>query len=104
MSAPPYTQPGLFDPIDPAGVDTPCPILPADGKRIQTQLDATRRLMQNGLWWTIAELAKYTGASEAGQSARIRDLRKHPYRYRVERRRIALGSAVYEYRLLAPAP
>ena len=101
MSAPPYTQPGLFDPIDPAGVDTPCPIPPSDGQRIQTQFDMTRRLMGNGMWWTLAELAHHTGASEAGQSARIRQLRNHPWHFRVERRRVK-NSTVYEYRLLGP--
>lgn len=89
----------LWGPVDPAGVDTPCPIPPSDGKRIQNQLDHTRRLMQNGLWWTLAELAHETGASEAGQSARLRDLRKFPYHYRVERRRLP-NSTLYAYRLL----
>ena len=92
-------QPTLWDAPNPAVVDTACPIPPSDGKRIANQLDHTRRLMQSGLWFTLGELCAMTGASEAGQSARIRDLRKHPYRYRVERRRVT-GQTRYEYRLV----
>jgi hypothetical protein len=94
-----YVQRSLFEPVVEAQVDAPCPIPPSDGRRIQNQLDHTRRLMQNGLWWTLDELCALTGASGAGQSARIRDLRKHPYRYRVERRRVS-GQTNYEYRLV----
>lgn len=49
-----------------------------DFQRLKTSLDKVRHLMTNppDLWWTLSGLAKMTGSSEAGISARIRDLRK----------------------------
>tara|TARA_R110000744_G_scaffold74887_1_gene149310 strand:+ start:659 stop:1024 length:366 start_codon:yes stop_codon:yes gene_type:complete len=49
-----------------------------DFERLKTSLERVRFLMTNpaGSWWTLSELAERTGSSEAGISARIRDLRK----------------------------
>jgi hypothetical protein len=47
-----------------------------DDPRLTTQLALVYRALRGGGWWTLAELAYYSGGSEAGVSARIRDLRK----------------------------
>ena len=49
-----------------------------DFARLKTSLEKVRWLMLNplGKWWTLRELADQTGSSEAGVSARVRDLRK----------------------------
>ena len=48
-----------------------------DGKRLSRQLDRVREVMQDKKWHTLAELVtRVGGASEAGVSARIRDLKK----------------------------
>jgi hypothetical protein len=49
-----------------------------DYKRLSTSLKKIKHIMSHprGQWWTLFELAKLTGSSEAGVSARVRDLRK----------------------------
>ncbi|HIM30848.1 MAG TPA: hypothetical protein EYG57_15045 [Planctomycetes bacterium] len=49
-----------------------------DYERLNTSLDRVRWLMAHptGRWWTLRALSDRTGSSEAGVSARIRDLRK----------------------------
>ena len=75
-----------------------------DGPRTATQLAAVRRVMASGGWWTLARLREVLASegiasSEAGVSARIRDLRKPEHGSReVERRRVAGG--LHEYRLV----
>lgn len=76
--------------------DTGCPIPPRDTQRICTQQAMVRELMTPGRWWTLAALAHEVGASEAGVSARIRDLRKFPYHLRVIRKRVP-NSTLYAY-------
>lgn len=80
-----------------------------DGERLLTQLDAVRRLMGAGRWWTLAELVVATTqmigkrATEASVSARLRDLRKSKFGGAdVERERA--GGGLFRYRLVAPAP
>ena len=73
-----------------------------DGRRLVRQLDRVMALMSDGRWRTLREIAfVLTDASEAGISARLRDLRKRSFGgYSVERRR--RGDArrgVYEYRV-----
>jgi hypothetical protein len=69
-----------------------------DGKRLSRQLDAVRALMLAGGKFTLRQLAdaaqERTGrsASEAGVSARIRDLRKAEFGgYDVRRERLGDG-------------
>ena len=72
---------------------------PDDYTRLKSSLDKTRYLMTNprGSWWTLKELADKTGSSEAGISARIRDLRKIKNgSYTIESRRLSGG--LWEYR------
>jgi len=73
-----------------------------DFARIGSQRALVLAYMSAGTWWKLAELAEVTGASEAGVSARIRDLRKPSYGgHTVERRKVAPGrGALNEYRLV----
>ena len=51
-------------------------------------------------WWTLRELAEFTGHPEASVSARIRDLRKPRFGgLTIERRRRGEGRGTWEYRL-----
>jgi len=80
----------------PSLFDTGCPIPPRDTERICSQQARVRALMQPGVWWTLSDLAREVGASEAGASARIRDLRKFPSYLKVSRKRLP-GSNLYAY-------
>lgn len=74
--------------------------LELDGPRLERLLDRVRALMSDGAWRTLAEIVEHVGGSEAGVSARLRDLRKAPIRAEVERRRRGdprLG--LWEYRV-----
>ena len=93
----------LFDPIsnilvyfDGATYD---PAL--DKERLETQLGKVYRLMRDGKWRTLAEIQAVAGGSEAGCSARIRDLRKPRHgSHCVERRRRGEGKrGLFEYRV-----
>lgn len=76
-----------------------------DGKRLTTQLDRVLAVMSDHEWHTIPEIVKkisfppYEQASEAGVSARLRDLRKTRFGSRkIERRRVG-NSGTFQYRL-----
>lgn len=70
---------------------------PQDHTRLSTQQEKVRALMADGRWWTLRDLAERVGASEAGVSARVRDLRKARFGgYEVERKR---EGALHLYRL-----
>lgn len=59
-------------------------------------------LLRSGSWWTLAQLRERCGGSEAGISARIRDLRKSRFGgFTIQRRRRpgAEKSGLWEYRL-----
>lgn len=47
-----------------------------DGERLAGQLRRVQALMADGQWRTLAQIAQAVGGSEAGVSARLRDLRK----------------------------
>ncbi len=47
-----------------------------DGDRLSTALGKVYRLMSDGRWRTLREISAAVGCSEAGASARLRDLRK----------------------------
>jgi hypothetical protein len=73
--------------------------IPADKKRIKTLRDRVRNLMEDGSWRTLGEIKTAVGGSEAGISARLRDLRKAPLNLTVDkRRRNARG--LWEYQLV----
>jgi hypothetical protein len=85
------TQGALFDGPD---------LQRADEVRLTGQLLRVRGAMEGGVWRTLTELADLTGrSSEAGVSARLRDLRKSRFGgHTVERRRRTQG--LWEYRVL----
>lgn len=69
-----------------------------DGERLGRQLDRVRDMLlgHRGEWFTISELQRVAGGSEAGVSARIRDLRKvRNGGHVVQRRRRAGGTWEY---------
>ena len=71
-----------------------------DEPRLTGQLDKVYGVMRDGQWHTLAELAAAAQGSEAGVSARIRDLRKPRFgQHAVERRRRDEGNQ-WEYRLV----
>ncbi len=81
-----------------------------DGVRLESQLSLVAHVMSDGAWWTIpavvVEIATRYGVkcSDTGVSARIRDFRKDRFgAHEVERRRVAGGSGLYEYRVVVGA-
>lgn len=69
-----------------------------DRKRLEGQLERVRKVMLDRRWHTIPELAKLVGGSEAGVSARLRDLRKPKFGgHEIERERVAGG--LFRYRM-----
>ena len=83
-------QPSLFD--------GPGLVPALDDERLDTQLARVYHALKNSGWWTLADLAKYSGGSEAGVSARIRDLRKPRFGgYSIARRRRT--DTLWEYRM-----
>jgi hypothetical protein len=83
----------------------------ADFARLSFQLAAVLEIMLDGEWWTLSGIHKIITekmgrkASEAGISARIRDLRKEKFheelgvKLDVERERVD-GTGLYQYRLV----
>lgn len=70
-----------------------------DGDRLRSQINRVKNLMKDGKWRGLAEIAEAVGGSEAGVSARLRDLRKYKFgRYLVVSKRIKKG--YWEYRLI----
>ena len=71
-----------------------------DGPRIKSQVDRIEALMEDGVERTLAAIVAHIGAvSEAGVSARLRQLRNDRGRT-VERRRMKPGSGTYLYRVV----
>ena len=74
-----------------------------DGQRLAGQLERVKALMLDGSWRSLAEIRELLGNrdSEAGISARLRDLRKaHFGRHAVDRRRRYESKGLWEYRLV----
>lgn len=84
------------------------PLLDFDGATYEPEHDSVRltgqmlrvfEVMKDGRWHSLAELADRAAGSEAGVSARIRDLRKKRFGgHEVERKRIDGG--LWWYRLV----
>lgn len=71
-----------------------------DGKRLASQLERVKAIMRDGEWHTLAELAEKCEGSEAGVSARVRDLRRPECGgYTVKNERVSGG--LWRYRLIA---
>lgn len=70
-----------------------------DGARLFGQLREVFTLMCDGQWRTIEQIALVVNGTEAGISARLRDLRKKRYGgHTVERQYV--GKGLWRYRLL----
>lgn len=82
-----------------------------DGKRLHTQFEYVKYILtQNPGWYTLHEIKNYMHrsfrieGSEAGISARIRDLRKPKFgAYTVEARRRDGEDGLWEYRIPNPS-
>ncbi len=71
-----------------------------DCYRLISQLVRAEALMKDGEWRTLAQVSAAIGSSEAGASARLRDLRKTRFgNYIVERRRL-FGGGLHVYRVI----
>lgn len=70
-----------------------------DGERLFRQARLVWRVMRDGQWRTLYEIAARVGAPSQSVSARLRDLRKKRFgAHTVERRHI--GQGIFEYRLV----
>jgi len=73
-----------------------------DYVRLKGQLAAVYEVMSDGCWRTLSEIKNLVGGSEAGISARLRDLRKQKFgSHRVNRRRREHANGLWEYQLIA---
>ena len=71
-----------------------------DELRLLTQLERVYLLMRDGKWRTLSEIAGKVEGSEAGCSARLRDLRKSRWgSHTIESDR--LGGGTWKYRMLS---
>lgn len=97
MSEP--TTGNLFDeppaPFPEAELEIPA----EDRERIQGQRGRVLRLMSDGRWRTLHEIAQACSCSETGASARLRDLRKTAFGGHTVRRRLRFAAihGLWEY-------
>lgn len=76
-------------------------VTPADAERLTSQLERVRKFMADGEWRRLNQISAAVRGSEAGVSARLRDLRKARFGgYTVERKRLVGG--LWVYRILPP--
>ena len=71
-----------------------------DHDRLSSQLTAIKKLMSDGEWRTLDDIAFTIPGSVASISARLRDLRKEKFGGHVVDRRRAHEPGVFEYRLV----
>jgi hypothetical protein len=70
-----------------------------DYERLKSLLIRVLKLMEDGDWHTLPEIAEATGGSEASVSARLRDLRKEKFgAYQVDKQYVSDG--LFRYRLV----
>lgn len=74
-----------------------------DGPRLTGLLEAVRTLMRDGQWRTLGEIVAVVGHSEAGVSARLRELRcRHAGSHVIERKRLGNPTrGLWSYRMVA---
>ena len=73
-----------------------------DKKRLTKQIYLIRDIMIDGVFRTLNELHRITGAPEASISAQLRNLKKVRWgNYRLNKKR-RLEQGLWEYQLLAP--
>lgn len=88
-------QPSLFD--EPVYFDGETYDPALDKNRLKTLLGRVFDFMGDYRWHTLGEIQRSCGGSEAGVSARLRDLRKARFgSYTVHRKRVDEGLWVYQ--------
>jgi hypothetical protein len=78
---------------------------PLDHARLSTSLARVYSALSSGLPWTLPDLAAVVGCSEAGASARIRDLRKLKFKRLYPNGGIVssrLAGGLWTYRMVPP--
>ena len=72
-----------------------------DHRRIMKQMERIQRLMFDGEWRTLGEIAEITDDPESSISAQLRHLRKPRFgMYDVQKRRRTDNGGTWEYRVL----
>lgn len=73
-----------------------------DGARLKSQLIRVKDLMRDGTWRSLGTIVvRVGGTSEAGVSARLRDLRKPKFGgYLIEKKRLIDAAGTWMYRML----
>ena len=71
-----------------------------DVPRLASLRERIRDLMLDQKWRTLAGIVSIVGGSEAGASARLRELR-NDFKYQIDRRRVG-ESGLHEYRMVLP--
>ena len=74
-----------------------------DADRLRGQLDRVKGLMLDGHWRQLSEIARAVRGSEAGVSARLRDMRKSRFGGFIVERRYVRGG-LHEYRVIRSTP
>jgi hypothetical protein len=70
-----------------------------DEVRLSRQLQNVKQVLSDNRWHTLSEIAQRIGGSEAGISARLRDLRKEKFgNHQIDRQRI--GGGLFRYRMV----
>ncbi len=75
-----------------------------DHIRLSTQLDRVYRVVRDGKWYTLAEIAAKTNSPEASVSAQLRNLRKDKFKqeygndYDIVREHVSGGLYRYQMR------
>ena len=70
-----------------------------DGKRLASQLERVKLLMADRRWRSLSSIARIVGGSEAGVSARLRDLRKSKHGGLIVQRQRVAGTGLWVYRV-----
>ena len=82
----------------------PCYDPALDQMRLNKQLGRVFDCMQDGLWRSLADIAKITGDHEASISAQLRHLRKPRFGSYIINKRRCSEFGLWQYRLLPPKP
>jgi hypothetical protein len=78
-------------------------VSPVDRIRLATAMDRVYELMKDGRWRTLKEIAQACRVSEAGASARLRDLRKDRFRLLYKNREVSrqrVSGGLWQYKVV----
>ena len=76
---------------------------PEHQERLSSALALVYQLMQDGRWRTLKEISEAVGCTEAGASARIRDLRKEKFKVFFPSREVNskhVGGGLWKYQVI----